>query len=69
MFVLFQSADFTGKQALLEIKSQGLKRRLAFLTLHTDDIDPEGNETIWHNGKVKNSHITFIRVKNRKRDS
>uniref|UniRef100_A0A8C2B943 Dimethylglycine dehydrogenase, mitochondrial n=1 Tax=Cyprinus carpio TaxID=7962 RepID=A0A8C2B943_CYPCA len=47
-----QPAEFVGKQALLEIKAQGLSRRLVFLTLHTDDIDPEGNETVWHNGEV-----------------
>ncbi|KAG1937093.1 dimethylglycine dehydrogenase, mitochondrial [Pimephales promelas] len=49
---LNKPADFVGKQALLEIKAQGLRRRLAFLTLNTDDIDPEGNETVWHNGQV-----------------
>ncbi len=49
---LNKPADFIGKQALLEIRAQGLSRRLAFLTLHTDDIDPEGNETVWYNGEV-----------------
>ncbi|XP_073791697.1 dimethylglycine dehydrogenase, mitochondrial [Danio rerio] len=49
---LNKPADFIGKQALLEIKAQGLSRRLAFLTLNTDDIDPEGNESVWHNGEV-----------------
>uniref|UniRef100_A0A4W4E5I0 Dimethylglycine dehydrogenase, mitochondrial n=1 Tax=Electrophorus electricus TaxID=8005 RepID=A0A4W4E5I0_ELEEL len=49
---LNKPADFVGKQALLEIKSQGLTRNLAYLTMDTDDVDPEGNETIWHNGKV-----------------
>lgn len=49
---LNKPAEFLGKQALLEIRAQGLSRRLVFLTLHTDDIDPEGNETVWHNGEV-----------------
>uniref|UniRef100_A0A671P7V8 Dimethylglycine dehydrogenase, mitochondrial n=1 Tax=Sinocyclocheilus anshuiensis TaxID=1608454 RepID=A0A671P7V8_9TELE len=49
---LSKPAEFIGKQALLEIRAQGLSRRLAFLTLHTDDIDPEGNESVWHNGEV-----------------
>ncbi|XP_076141035.1 dimethylglycine dehydrogenase, mitochondrial isoform X2 [Alosa pseudoharengus] len=49
---LNKSADFIGKQALQNIKAQGLQRKLAYLTVDTDDIDPEGNETIWHNGKV-----------------
>ncbi|XP_032396288.1 dimethylglycine dehydrogenase, mitochondrial [Etheostoma spectabile] len=49
---LNKPADFIGKAALQEIKVKGLKRKLSYITLDTDDIDPEGNETIWHNGKV-----------------
>ncbi|XP_042365923.1 dimethylglycine dehydrogenase, mitochondrial [Plectropomus leopardus] len=49
---LNKPADFIGKAALQEIKAKGLKRKLSYLTLDTDDIDPEGNETIWYNGKV-----------------
>uniref|UniRef100_A0A4W6CZL5 Dimethylglycine dehydrogenase, mitochondrial n=1 Tax=Lates calcarifer TaxID=8187 RepID=A0A4W6CZL5_LATCA len=47
-----EPADFIGKAALQEIKAKGLKRKLSYITLDTDDIDPEGNETVWHNGKV-----------------
>nr|KAF6354699.1 dimethylglycine dehydrogenase [Myotis myotis] len=49
---LNKPADFIGKQALKQIKAEGLKRRLVCLTLATDDVDPEGNESIWHKGKV-----------------
>uniref|UniRef100_A0A2K5HWP2 Dimethylglycine dehydrogenase n=1 Tax=Colobus angolensis palliatus TaxID=336983 RepID=A0A2K5HWP2_COLAP len=49
---LSKPADFIGKQALKQIKAKGLKRRLVCLTLATDDVDPEGNESIWYNGKV-----------------
>ncbi|XP_030049095.1 dimethylglycine dehydrogenase, mitochondrial [Microcaecilia unicolor] len=49
---LNKSSDFIGKQALKQIKEQGLERRLVYLTLETDNVDPEGNESIWHNGKV-----------------
>nr|XP_002815732.3 dimethylglycine dehydrogenase, mitochondrial isoform X1 [Pongo abelii] len=49
---LNKPADFIGKQALKQIKAKGLKRRLVCLTLATDDVDPEGNESIWYNGKV-----------------
>uniref|UniRef100_A0AAY4E043 Dimethylglycine dehydrogenase n=1 Tax=Denticeps clupeoides TaxID=299321 RepID=A0AAY4E043_9TELE len=49
---LNKPADFIGKKALLDIKAQGLKRKLAHLILSPDNVDPEGNETIWHNGKV-----------------
>uniref|UniRef100_A0A663N1F9 Dimethylglycine dehydrogenase n=1 Tax=Athene cunicularia TaxID=194338 RepID=A0A663N1F9_ATHCN len=49
---LNKPADFTGKQALKQIKEKGLKRQLVYLTLETDNVDPEGNESVWHNGKV-----------------
>ncbi|OXB80888.1 UNVERIFIED_CONTAM: hypothetical protein H355_016905 [Colinus virginianus] len=49
---LNKPADFTGKKTLKQIKEKGLKRRLVYLTLETDDVDPEGNESVWHNGKV-----------------
>ncbi|GAB5566988.1 dimethylglycine dehydrogenase [Prionailurus iriomotensis] len=49
---LNKPADFIGKQALKQIKAKGLTRRLVCLTLATDDVDPEGNESIWYDGKV-----------------
>ncbi|MBN3301126.1 M2GD protein, partial [Amia calva] len=49
---LNKPADFIGKKALQEIKAKGLPRRLVYLTVQTDNIDPEGNETVWHQGKV-----------------
>ncbi|EHB00103.1 Dimethylglycine dehydrogenase, mitochondrial, partial [Heterocephalus glaber] len=49
---LNKPADFIGKQALKQIKAEGLTRRLVCLTLATDDVDPEGNESIWFHGKV-----------------
>lgn len=54
VFIFVQPADFIGKAALQEIKAKGLKRKLSYITVDTDDIDPEGNETIWCNGKVSN---------------
>lgn len=50
-----QPADFIGKAALQEIKAKGLKRKLAYITLDTDNVDPEGNETVWLNGEVSNN--------------
>lgn len=54
MFVpaLLKPADFIGKAALQEIKANGLRRKLCYLSVDTDNIDPEGNETIWLDGKV-----------------
>ncbi|KAK6305131.1 hypothetical protein J4Q44_G00239110 [Coregonus suidteri] len=49
---LNKPADFIGKAALQEIKAKGLKRKLSYITMDTDAVDPEGNETIWLNGKV-----------------
>lgn len=51
-FVLLKPADFIGKAALQEIKAKGLRRKLCYLSVDTDDIDPEGNETIWLDSKV-----------------
>ncbi|XP_061554849.1 dimethylglycine dehydrogenase, mitochondrial [Phycodurus eques] len=49
---LNKPADFIGKAALQEIKAKGLKRKLSYIAVETHDIDPEGNETVWHDGKV-----------------
>uniref|UniRef100_A0A3P8ZLK2 Dimethylglycine dehydrogenase, mitochondrial n=1 Tax=Esox lucius TaxID=8010 RepID=A0A3P8ZLK2_ESOLU len=49
---LNKTADFIGKAALQEIKAKGLKRKLSYITMDTDNVDPEGNETVWLNGKV-----------------
>uniref|UniRef100_A0A8C5ENU7 Dimethylglycine dehydrogenase, mitochondrial n=1 Tax=Gouania willdenowi TaxID=441366 RepID=A0A8C5ENU7_GOUWI len=49
---LNKPGDFIGKAALQEIKAKGLKRKLSYISLDTDDIDAEGNETVWCNGKV-----------------
>ena len=50
-----QTADFIGKEALKHTKKEGLKRKLVFMTVDTKDADPEGDETVWHDGKVRNS--------------
>ncbi|KAG8131017.1 hypothetical protein E2320_017667 [Naja naja] len=49
---LNKPADFIGKNALKQIKEKGLERKLVCLILKTDDVDPEGNESIWYNNKV-----------------
>ncbi|XP_062340264.1 dimethylglycine dehydrogenase, mitochondrial [Osmerus eperlanus] len=49
---LNKPADFIGKAALQEVKAKGLRRKLSYISMDTDDVDPEGNETIWLNGKV-----------------
>lgn len=59
---LLQPADFIGKAALQEIKAKGLKRKLSYVTVDTDNVDPEGNETVWHNGKVRNLNLYCARV-------
>ncbi|CAH2297270.1 dimethylglycine dehydrogenase, mitochondrial [Pelobates cultripes] len=49
---LNKPADFIGKQALQRIKKEGLKRKLVCLTMETENVDPEGNESVWYHGKV-----------------
>jgi glycine cleavage system aminomethyltransferase T len=47
-----QPTDFIGKEALKKIKEEGLSRKCVCLTVDTTDVDPEGDETVWHDGKV-----------------
>lgn len=54
-----QPADFIGKEALKQIKGKGLERQLVYLTLGTDNVDPEGNESIWYNSKASIIDSTF----------
>lgn len=53
MFIkMKKKCDFIGKEAIQKIKSEGLTRKLVLLKVDTDNIDPEGNETIRLNDKV-----------------
>ncbi|XP_053557345.1 dimethylglycine dehydrogenase, mitochondrial [Bombina bombina] len=49
---LNKPTDFIGKQALKQINEKGLRRKLVYLTVKTDNVDPEGNESVWYKGKV-----------------
>ncbi len=50
---LKKKADFVGKAAIQKVKDEGVKSKLVLLTMpDTDNVDPEGNETIWINDKV-----------------
>ena len=49
-----QEADFIGKAALQKIKDEGLRRKLVLLKVDTDNVDPEGNESIWLKDEVGN---------------
>ena len=50
-----KKVNFVGKQALQQMTTREgeLPRRLVFMEVETDNVDPEGNETIWYNDKVK----------------
>nr|XP_006819782.1 PREDICTED: dimethylglycine dehydrogenase, mitochondrial-like [Saccoglossus kowalevskii] len=49
---LNKKTNFIGKEALLKIKEKGLQRKLVLLSVDTDNVEAEGNETIWLDGKV-----------------
>ena len=53
LYHFFQPADFIGKSAVQKLKEEGLKRKLVMMTVATDDVDPEGNETVWSKDKVQ----------------
>ncbi len=50
-----KDADFVGKDAVRALLGSDvtLPRKLSFLSVETPDLDPEGNETIWHGDKVQ----------------
>ena len=50
--------DFIGREALLKHKENGIQKKLCMLMVDTNDVDPEGNETIWFGGKVTRANIT-----------
>ena len=52
----FQPTEFIGKEALKKIKGEGLTRKCVCLTVDTSDVDPEGDETVWRDGKVGVAH-------------
>ena len=62
LMYMLQPGDFFGKSALQEIKKEGLKKKLVFMKVNTEghDVDPEGNETIWSDGKVRHLLPPFI---------
>ena len=49
-FVAFDKGDFTGREALLRQRDEGIRRTLACLTVETDDADPHGNEPVRADG-------------------
>ena len=73
-----KETDFIGKQSLLDRKKRGfVPRKLVFMEVDTDNVDPEGNETIWYDDKVSHpEHVdsyifiakgSFTLTRNRRR--
>uniref|UniRef100_T1J2V2 Dimethylglycine dehydrogenase n=1 Tax=Strigamia maritima TaxID=126957 RepID=T1J2V2_STRMM len=53
MFIKMKKpVNFIGKEALVNIKQQGLTRKLVSLLVDSTEVDPEGNETVWFGNKV-----------------
>ncbi|CAM1318819.1 DMGDH (predicted) [Pycnogonum litorale] len=49
---LKKKTDFMGKAAVQQIIREGLKKRLVMLVIDVEDIDAEGNESIWCSDRV-----------------
>ncbi|XP_002737400.1 dimethylglycine dehydrogenase, mitochondrial-like [Saccoglossus kowalevskii] len=49
---LNKSADFIGKEALLKLKEKGTNRKLALLSIATDNVDSAKYDTVWCDNKV-----------------
>ena len=58
LFFCNQGSNFIGRDALLKQRGELLSKKLVCLTLDTDNIDAEGNETIWFGGRVS-LYFTF----------
>jgi hypothetical protein len=46
-------ANFIGKEALMASRSEWRNQRVTMLEVDVDNVDPEGNESIWSCGRVK----------------
>ena len=51
MELIFQG-NFVVRDALIQQRRNLLKRTLVCLVVDTDNVDAEGNESIWYGGKV-----------------
>ncbi|GIY75438.1 dimethylglycine dehydrogenase, mitochondrial [Caerostris darwini] len=51
-FIRMDKEDFIGKSSLQQILKEGLNRKLAYLKIHSSDVDAEGNESVWCCDKV-----------------
>ncbi|XP_064609043.1 dimethylglycine dehydrogenase, mitochondrial-like [Liolophura sinensis] len=47
-----KDCDFLGKSAIQELKKSPVSQSLVLLSMKTEDVDPEGNETIWSGEQV-----------------
>ena len=52
--------DFIGREALLKHKKKGIQKKVCMLIVDTNDVDPEGNETIWFGGKVTKANNCIL---------
>jgi glycine cleavage system aminomethyltransferase T len=50
-FVRFDKGDFIGREALLRQQEEGVRQRLACLTVEADGADPHGYEPILADGR------------------
>ena len=51
-FVKLNKGDFLGRGALLEQKRGLLQKALVCMYVDTDNVDAEGDETLWYGDKV-----------------
>merc|ERR1719495_2108666 len=49
---LDKGCDFIGRDALRKISLELPKKKLVCMKVDTDNVDAEGNESIWYGGKI-----------------
>ena len=46
----------------IRMKREPLKRKLVLLAVDTQDVDPVGDESIWHNDQVRNRRHVYNEI-------
>ena len=61
IILYFLQGDFIGRDALIESQRSIAKRRLVCMVVDgTENVDAEGNESIWYMGKVCFYHSQYV---------
>lgn len=49
----YLKTDFIGKSSLVASRGEWRNQRLTMIEVDVDNVDPEGNESVWSCGRVR----------------